>query len=122
MCSVNGSTLRPSARDDERHPLRHQAGDEGDVADSRSSLATATSHLAFLAAFSAAFSCGRRSSASAPLPVSTSVNSATISKPSALANACDGRALALPGRGRNGPASGSRRDGRRRGAAFPAPM
>ena len=38
---MNGSTLRPSAADDERHPLRHQAGDEGDVAArSRSSLAT----------------------------------------------------------------------------------
>ena len=55
--------------------------------DSRSSLATATEALAFFAAFSAALSCGRRSSASAPLPVSTSVNWATISKPSALANA-----------------------------------
>jgi hypothetical protein len=39
---------------------------------SRASLATATSHFVFFAAFS----CGRRSSASAPLPVSTSVNSA----------------------------------------------
>ena len=41
------------------------------------------SHLAFFAAFSAAFSCGRRSSASLPLPVSISVNSPMMVKPSA---------------------------------------
>jgi hypothetical protein len=54
---------------------------------SRSSLATATGALSFFAAFKAAFSSGLRSSASAPLPVSTSVNSATTAKPSASAKA-----------------------------------
>ena len=51
--------------------------------ESRSSLATATSHLICFAAFNAALNCGRRSSASEPLPVSTSVKSAVTSKPSA---------------------------------------
>ena len=60
---------------------------------SRSSLATTTSHLAFLAAVSAAFSCGRRSSASAPLPVSTSVNSAMMLEALGLGKAGDGLAL-----------------------------
>ena len=79
--------------DDERHPLRHQAGDERDVTAEPVELRHGDFALAFFAAFSAAFSCGRRSSASLPLPVSTSVNSATISKPSASANAGDGLAL-----------------------------
>ena len=62
--------------------------------DKRSSFATATWHFAFFAAFSAARSCGLRSSASLPLPVSTSVNSAKISKPSASANATTARRCA----------------------------
>jgi hypothetical protein len=53
----------------------------------RSSLATSTAHLAFLAGISAIASCGRLPSASAPLPVSISMNSPMISKPSAAANA-----------------------------------
>src|SRR5262249_12044873 len=62
--------------------------------DNRSSFATATWHFAFFAAFSAARSCGLRSSASLPLPVSTSVNSAKISKLSALAKATTARRCA----------------------------
>ena len=62
---------------------------------SRSSLATATSHLAFLAAFSAALSCGRRSSASAPLPVSISVNSAVDLEAFGLGERLDSSALAF---------------------------
>ena len=117
MCSVNGSTLRPSAQtmNGTRCAIRLEMNTTSRL--SRSSLATATSHLAFFAAFSAAFSCGRRSSASEPLPVSISVNSATISKPSALANWQRQRA-GLPARGRNGPASGSRRDNRRSAVTF----
>lgn len=48
---------------------------------------TAKLHFAAFAAFSTAFSCGLRASASAPLPVSMSVNSLAMSKPSAWANA-----------------------------------
>jgi hypothetical protein len=43
-------------------PLRQQAGDEGDIGDSRSSLETMTAHLAVRAA-NAAASCGRRARA-----------------------------------------------------------
>jgi hypothetical protein len=46
--------------------------------ESRSSLDTRTGHLAALASANAVASCGRRSSASAPLPVSTSTYSAMI--------------------------------------------
>ena len=52
----------------------------------RSNLATITGHLRRRASARAAASLGRRSSASEPLPVSTSTYSATISRSSAAAN------------------------------------
>jgi hypothetical protein len=48
-----------------------------------------------LAAFSAAASCGRRSSASAPLPVSTSLKVCKRSKPSAYGEAGESCLLSL---------------------------
>ena len=61
----------------------------------RSSLAMQTDAPALRAALRAAASCGRRRAHRLPLPVSISVYSATISRPSALAKACDGGALRL---------------------------
>ena len=87
MCNVNGSTLRPSGAHDERHALRHQTADEADVARQPIELGDADGRLGRFAALRAAASCGRRSSASAPFPLSISVYSAAMSKPSALAKA-----------------------------------
>ncbi len=53
---------------------------------SQSSFATTMAALALRAAARASRSIGRRSKASHPLPVSTSTNSASTSKPSAAAN------------------------------------
>jgi len=86
--------------DDEWHTLRHQRRDEGNV--TGQTIQLGHRDLAFFAAFNAAFNCGWRSRASDPLPVSTSVNSATMMKPSALANAAT--AARCPGQGRNAPA------------------
>ena len=104
--NVQGERIDVAAQraDDERHPLRHQAGDERDIARQPVELGDADLALRLFAAFSAAFSCGRRSSASAPLPVSISVNSATISKPSAWRTRQQPCA-ALRGQGRSGPAA-----------------
>jgi hypothetical protein len=54
--------------------------------DNRSSLATTTLHFLLFAAARAAASCGRLSSASAPLPLSNSTNSPQMAKDSAAAN------------------------------------
>jgi hypothetical protein len=56
----------------------------------RSSFDTATGHFDLRAWPSAAVSCGRRSSASQPLPVSTSTNSPISSYPSGRGEAGDG--------------------------------
>ena len=86
--------------------------------DSRSSEAIANSHFSRLAnASSAALSSGRRSSASNPLPLSTSVNSAMTSKPSAAAKAATRPGVGHQDRGLSDLASGSRLDSKRRGDA-----
>ena len=82
--------------------------------DSRSSLAIANSHFGRLAVFNAALSSGRRSSASNPLPLSTSVNSAMTSKPSASAKADERLASGHQDQGPTDLASGSRHDSKRR--------
>ena len=64
--------------DDERHLVRHQAEMKCTSRDSRSSLATTTEHFPLASVGEGSASCGRRSSASEPLPVSTSTCSATI--------------------------------------------
>jgi hypothetical protein len=56
--------------------------------DSRLSLATSTAQRRRFAAVSAAASCGRRSSASLPFPVSTSVNVSTTTKRSGPQKRC----------------------------------
>jgi hypothetical protein len=53
---------------------------------SRCSFEITTGHLALRAALIAAASCGRRSSASAPFPVSTSVKVSMTRRPSAFAD------------------------------------
>ena len=68
----------------------------------RSSLATATWHLSFFAAFNAAFNSGRRSRASEPLPVSTSVNSRRSRSPPP-SRTPRRRRVERRGRGRSGP-------------------
>ena len=57
---MNGSTLRPSAQTMNGTRCAIRPAMNATSRDSRSNLATATSHFAFLAAFSAALSCGRR--------------------------------------------------------------
>jgi hypothetical protein len=79
-----GVGVRAQLRHDERQALGRPAM-KATSRDSRSSFATMTGHLPVLPAESAAASCGRRSRASAPLPVSTSVNSAMSAEPSASA-------------------------------------
>jgi hypothetical protein len=78
---VQGEWIDVAAQraDDEWHTLRHQRRDEGNV--TGQTIQLGHRDLAFFAAFNAAFNCGRRSRASDPLPVSTSVNSATMMKP-----------------------------------------
>ena len=79
--------VRAKLGGDERNALRHQAGDEMHVTRKPIELRdTRDTPLPLRrAAAKEAASCGRRSSASAPLPVSTSVNSETTLKPSATA-------------------------------------
>ena len=62
---------------------------------SRSSLATTTEHLAERAAARAAANCGRRSSASAPLPLSASIYSPMTSSPFGEGEPLDRGALRL---------------------------
>ena len=86
-CSTNGSTSRPSSvtMNGTRCAIRPEM--KCTSRDSRSSLETDHRAPSLRAALMAAASCGRRSSASAPLPVSLSSNVAAILKPSAAAKA-----------------------------------
>ena len=79
MCRVNGSTSLPSAvtMNGTRWLIRPAMKPTSRLR--RSSLATQTETFRRLACFSAAASCGRRLSASAPLAVSISVYSAATS-------------------------------------------
>ena len=91
---MNGIGIAAEFGDDERHALRHQAGNERDIA--RQPVELGDQDAAFapaLAAARAAASCGRRSSASAPLPVSASTNSAMMVRRLGFGEAGDGRAL-----------------------------
>ena len=72
----------------------------------RSSLATHTETFRRLACFSAAASCGRRVSASAPLAVSISVYSAAMVEAFSLGEGWQPRRAALADRDRCDPASG----------------
>src|SRR5579872_7516631 len=71
---VQHKRIRVSAQlcHDEWRFVRHQAADEVDVTTQSVELGDDNRGLVFPAALSAAASCGRRSSASASLPVSTS--------------------------------------------------
>ena len=72
--------VRPELGDDERDAVRHQAGNEMDVP--AEAIELGNRDRAFPVrrpSASAAASCGRRSIASAPLPVSISTNSPTTS-------------------------------------------
>ena len=86
--------------DDKRHPVCHQAGNECTLRDSRSSLATQTAGSCLRAALSAAASLGRRSRASAPLPVSISVNSPMILETLILGKASHGLLLRFKAKAR----------------------
>jgi hypothetical protein len=72
---------------DERQAVAHQAGNEMHVARQAVELRPQHRTAAFVAALIAAASCGRRSSASAPLPLSCSSKVCASRKPSCRANA-----------------------------------
>ncbi len=84
---MNGSAPRPELGDQERRLVAHQAADEVHVAREPVELGDHDRRALAerLGLRRARRSCGRRSSASLPLPVSTSVSSAATSKPSASA-------------------------------------
>ena len=92
-CSMNGSASRPSSATMNGTRWAIRPATNATSRDSRSSLDTTTLHLAFRAAANAAASCGRRSRASAPFPVSASVYSLMMVRPSACREALDGRPL-----------------------------
>src|SRR5271165_1771825 len=85
MCSMNGSASAPSSAtmNGTRCAIRPEMN--ATSRDRRHSLATTTAALPLRACASAAASFGRRSRASAPLPVSTSTYSPVTSQPSAAA-------------------------------------
>jgi len=91
---MNGSASRPSSATMNGTRWAISPATNATSRDRRSSLETRTQHRAVLAAASAAASWGRRSSASAPLPVSASTNSAMILRFSAWRSA--GRRPAAP--------------------------
>ena len=71
--------VRTEFGDDERHAMRHQAGNEMDIAGKPIELGDRTGQRNVLAFASAAANCGRTIERIASLAVSTSTNSATIS-------------------------------------------
>jgi hypothetical protein len=96
-CRTKGSTSGPSSatRKGTRCAIRPEM--KCTSRERRSSLATATEQRSARALANAAANCGRRSSASLPLPVSTSTNSATGSNPSSPANrASASRCASMP--------------------------
>ncbi len=99
-CSVDvqheGIGVSTEFSNDEGHPLRREARDKRHVARQAAKLGYKHGAFALRACASSAASLGRRSMASAPLPVSTSTCSAMISKPStaakrAMASRCASR-------------------------------
>ena len=86
MKPVYQAAARVEVDKESQNTLPFQGVNYDEYEDMENYMATQTEILARFAALSAAASCGRLSSASAPLPVSTSVNSAATSRPSALAN------------------------------------
>ena len=80
---MKGSASRPSSATMKGTRCAISPDTNATSRESLSSLETTTQHLALRAAARAAASCGRRSSASVPLPVSASTNSPMIVIPSA---------------------------------------
>jgi hypothetical protein len=95
-CSMNGSVSAPSSDTMNGTLCAISPEMKCTSRDSRSSLDTMTGPPAFFAALIAAASFGRRASASAPLPLSCSVNRSASLKPSALAKRLDGVRLRGP--------------------------
>ena len=73
---MNGSASRPSSATIKGTRWAIRPATKATSRENRSSLATTTLHFAAFAAANAAASCGRRSRASAPFPLSASINSA----------------------------------------------
>ena len=119
MCSVNGSTLLPQRDDDERNPLRHQTGNERDVTAEPVELGDGNFTLRLL----------RRLQGRLQLrPTVERVRTLAGLDLGELGDDLEAFGLGerwrrpcagLRGRGRNGPASGSRRDNSRSGATYP---
>jgi hypothetical protein len=90
-CSMKGSASRPSSATMNGTRCAISPATKATSRDRRSSLETRTQHLAAFAWARAAASCGRRSIASAPSPVSASTYSAMIRRLSASAKRANSR-------------------------------
>ena len=94
---MNGSASRPSSATMNGTRCTIRPATNATSRERRSSFETTTEHLFARAALRAAASFGRRSRASAPLPVSASVYSPMMAKPSAAANrSIAARCAAMP--------------------------
>src|SRR4051812_15919578 len=97
---MNGSASRPSSATMNGTRCAIRPATKATSRESRSSFETRTQHLPWRAAASAAASCGHRSRASAPLPVSASTYSAMIADGLGFGKPLDGSSLRLDSKAR----------------------